>query len=150
MWPSSSSSPSSLWHRCLCWARKRNTATLQRETNRVTHKGFAKQKHLTMNKNQRTVTILYFCNHLLSSAFCRSISFSKSSLCSTKLSMFWRQSLSSSLEKRNTRQQSNSSADIENHPKRKPIRRIIFRAVSSLCDHCNKRRLIMQLSWLTR
>lgn len=106
MWPSSSSSLYSFWHRCLCWARKRNTATLQKkinkEWNNIQRLGKTETTHIVWIKSKKTGTFCWLC-HLLSAAFCRSISSSKLSLCSTKLSMFWRHSLSSSLEKRNNR-----------------------------------------------
>ena len=105
IWPSSSSSLCSFWHRCLCWARKRNTATLQNKINKERNtQGFREKITISdMNIKHRAVTVCYLWTHLLSSAFCRSMSSSKISLCSTKVSMFWRQSLSSSLEKRNMR-----------------------------------------------
>lgn len=99
MWPSSSSSLCSFWHRFLCWPRKRKTVTLRSKTNRDWNKqGWKKQSHPTPYMTKKRT-------HLLSAALCCSISFSKLVLCSIKLSMFWRQSFSSSLEKRNTKEQ---------------------------------------------
>lgn len=97
-WPSNSSSLCSFWHRCLCWARRRNTATLQNSMNKE-----SKLENISgMNIKLRSRT------HLLSAAICCSISSSKSFLCSTKLWMFCRQSFSSSLQKQKTKETSQS------------------------------------------
>lgn len=98
MWPSSSSSLCSFWHRFLCWARKRKTVTLGSKINRERNKWeWKKQRHPVTYMTNKQTSHLY--TYLLSAALCCSISFSKLFLCSIKLSMFWRQSFSSSLEK---------------------------------------------------
>lgn len=91
----SSSSLCSIRHTCLCWARKRNTTALRKH-------GAQRQA-----VKQSTEAVSIMCGtrppvwiHLLSASFCRSISSSRSFLCSVTLWIFWWHSLSSSLKKK--------------------------------------------------
>lgn len=126
MWPSSSSSLCSFWHRFLCWARKRNTATLQSKINRVQYTGVGEKR-----------SILSICEHKIqtshSPVVCRFLSLylflqvipllhQTLNVLTTEFQLF-------SGRKKHKTTETSSSVDTEKHPGSKSVRRNIFRAV---------------------
>lgn len=125
MWPSSSSSLCSFWHRFLCWARKRNTATLQGKNKQSgIHRGWRKQKHPIYEHNIQTSHSPVVCRFLSLDLFLQVIPLLHQTLnvLTTEFHLF------SGWKKHKTTETS-SSVDTEKHPRSKSVRRNIFRAV---------------------